>query len=918
VATVEVTPATRTLTIGETVQLTATARDAGGNVLSGRAVSWSSEPASVASVSNAGLATAVAIGSATITATAEGRSGSAVITVAPPLPAPSCTDCLEVVPGSLLLTTIGAQLQLAAYLVSAGGVRTPVAATYVSARPGTASVTPAGLVTAVAVGSAQITAQGGGKTSAPVVALVATPVAGAMVIGDDQVDGTPQPIDPDAEIGIGYRYTIRLRGAPPAIGQMIVGAGSTPLLGRVERVTPVAGGMSEVEVQVRPVAEILPNFSLDETWQLDPPPDVGGGGTGPDGAAPMATVQRPLNEGEFPVGPMTCKADAEAGFTIPLALQVEAMELSPALSATLVYSNGDLRGMALFGELRPRLILTPRVQAALEASLTCKVILYELPIRVRGPLALVIAPKVPVGLGFKFGGKVPAQAGARIGVEGVFRLGVAWACANGQCAQAVNPDATVDGIFEPLLGGPVTGQVDLSASVFAFAEVEVEAPAAAALGKHVEVKILEVIGGLRQTITVAPPAIQANSPTYAASAALELFSEAKSELKVALGSLWSLEAWEASFEAAQPLARTPQGLLQAIPTSVAAGNQGGPGEPVLLRVSLNSTTWLTLDAVEGVEIFWSTPTGLVSVCGFMEPDHPGQSDFECELAFLEEHVGSQTFYAFVTARIYGAAFATPFEVAPDSKITVQVGAPLSGAKVYFWARAGTLSPGACQDLKIQETGTSASLSAQMACSTGGGNFTTNVDNTTSLLAGRISGTVTRGASTGGTNVGATGWNQVEDVIVINAPGLAGSQGSFSVAIGLAGTMSVTGPCSFSVSASAGWELRGFVRQTGASPEMLLPGGDVYNSIHDCQPVGPGPLLPTTVLGTPITFTYGVPFQLMYSRLAYAAVSVTTSGPVSAYTASIDVTFTWLGMTGLPANAILTSATGVDWSKPAPP
>ena len=42
VATVTVTPASSSLTVGQTGQLTATLRDAAGNVLTGRTVTWSS------------------------------------------------------------------------------------------------------------------------------------------------------------------------------------------------------------------------------------------------------------------------------------------------------------------------------------------------------------------------------------------------------------------------------------------------------------------------------------------------------------------------------------------------------------------------------------------------------------------------------------------------------------------------------------------------------------------------------------------------------------------------------------------------------------------------------------------------------------------------------------------------------------
>jgi Tol biopolymer transport system component len=67
---------------GETVQLEATAKDAGGATLAGRTIIWSSTNTTVASVSPTGVVTGEAVGSTTITATSEGRSGTAAITVA--------------------------------------------------------------------------------------------------------------------------------------------------------------------------------------------------------------------------------------------------------------------------------------------------------------------------------------------------------------------------------------------------------------------------------------------------------------------------------------------------------------------------------------------------------------------------------------------------------------------------------------------------------------------------------------------------------------------------------------------------------------------------------------------------------------------------------------------------------------------
>ena len=81
VATVTVTPANPSAAEGETVTLTATTKDANGNVLTGRVITWSANPTDVATVSQSGVVTAKKKGTATVTATSEGKNGGVTVTV---------------------------------------------------------------------------------------------------------------------------------------------------------------------------------------------------------------------------------------------------------------------------------------------------------------------------------------------------------------------------------------------------------------------------------------------------------------------------------------------------------------------------------------------------------------------------------------------------------------------------------------------------------------------------------------------------------------------------------------------------------------------------------------------------------------------------------------------------------------------
>jgi hypothetical protein len=68
--------------VGRTTTLSPILKDASGNVLTGRVVTWASSSGNV-TVSSAGVASGVTIGSSTVTATSEGKSGTIVVNVTP-------------------------------------------------------------------------------------------------------------------------------------------------------------------------------------------------------------------------------------------------------------------------------------------------------------------------------------------------------------------------------------------------------------------------------------------------------------------------------------------------------------------------------------------------------------------------------------------------------------------------------------------------------------------------------------------------------------------------------------------------------------------------------------------------------------------------------------------------------------------
>jgi uncharacterized protein YjdB len=149
---VTVTPQSVSLVATASRQLTATIKDVSGNVLPGRSVTWSSGNGAVAFVSVFGVVTAIAPGSCTITATVDGKSGTAIVTVTPRVVASILLD-----PRSLALY-VGDDATVTATALDALGKPLESTIAWSSSNSSVVTVDESGHVVARALGSARITA----------------------------------------------------------------------------------------------------------------------------------------------------------------------------------------------------------------------------------------------------------------------------------------------------------------------------------------------------------------------------------------------------------------------------------------------------------------------------------------------------------------------------------------------------------------------------------------------------------------------------------------------------------------------------------------------------------------------------------------------------------------------------------------
>jgi len=182
IATISISSGDQTLTyLGETVQLSASAKTKNGTAISDASLTWSSSSSSVATVSATGLVTAVSNGTATITASAEGFSGSVQVAVQQL----AATIVLTPEADTLL---VGASAQCSGAASDAGGASIASSSfTWSSSDTDVATVDQTGKVTGVEAGEATITATMDGA-SGTATTLVLRP--SLTMAGDTVLSGT--------------------------------------------------------------------------------------------------------------------------------------------------------------------------------------------------------------------------------------------------------------------------------------------------------------------------------------------------------------------------------------------------------------------------------------------------------------------------------------------------------------------------------------------------------------------------------------------------------------------------------------------------------------------------------------------------------------------------------------------------------
>ncbi len=213
VSSVSVTLSASSLTVGQNATASATLRTAAGAEVTGRTITWSSSNTSVATVSAAGVVSAVAAGTTTVRATSEGQSGSASLTVTP---TPVASVALSTDSSDVPLRT---SLQLTATTHDANGGTLPGRTVTWSVAPtGIATVNASGLVRMLQPGTVTVTATSEGRTGT---ARLRATVANLTAIVDSMRIARGMPamgvaiVSREGLIGIGVAGTRRVNANIP-------------------------------------------------------------------------------------------------------------------------------------------------------------------------------------------------------------------------------------------------------------------------------------------------------------------------------------------------------------------------------------------------------------------------------------------------------------------------------------------------------------------------------------------------------------------------------------------------------------------------------------------------------------------------------------------------------------------------------
>lgn len=583
VVAVTITLAATHVAVGQTATVTAEARDANGVVMAGATFTWASSDSTVAAVVD-GVATGVAAGAARITASTGGVTSDPVTLAVVAVPKGS----VVIDRASVFFTAAGQSRQLTALAADAQGAAATAPVTWASSAPAKVSVDASGNVTALAIGSAMITASAAGIDSAPTLIVIAEPQPGALLVSDAQVVSVGAPrVVPGALPGAAAQYEVTLQGVTaPLPGTVVLAAESAPIAGKAVATRQDAAGLV-VTLAVAPLPQLFRAYDIDWTIHLSAFPAL------PAEAVPQSlgaawsqarfakmhplAAKRPLDT-LSPFKPLDCEASIEPQVGEKKATLALDNKLDLIVKDTAGYSRHSLEGSAT---------ITGSASLALKAGVGAKGrcdATAQIKLPVLGWVSVIVMPAVRFGLGANVGLEILLLQG-EVGVDIVFTVTMGWECGG------VSPDCraldstSVQDHFKPKAKFPSENDMQVKVSGQFYVLAGLDASLLMGLGNA---KIVEARIGPKQSFDLAFEEDQAARVDYASSYDLKLEGvvEPGSALKKAIAAVIGDDSVELTFKAgfSNPISESPKGPLSTDKARVAIA------APIVFTVDFDADT----------------------------------------------------------------------------------------------------------------------------------------------------------------------------------------------------------------------------------------------------------------------------------------------------------------------------------------
>ena len=610
---------------------------------------------------------------------------------------------VEILSGSAWLPGIGQTRQLEARAYDADGRPVPASFTWASSRDAAVTVDADGRLTSrTDAGSAQISARAGGVASRPLLAFVATPAPGVVLVDEAQIVGPLVETAPGAVPSLANTYQVTLTGMPaPAVDSLLLGRGDTPLAGRVVQAS-ASGAQTVVTLQLVPLDELFGAVNIDEVFDLaqaevEIPPDVAArytvsrsgntwsfvpkpGATMPSAARPDTRTRSSLPRRQAVTGTYArdllpfrqCEvafADFNELDDLPIGLEAPtfSLTLNPSYEARLDSQN-HIRRLVVSADPAVSIGFALKASAPLAGSVKCTLELLALRLPIGGPLSLFIGGVVPVGVGFDLEATV-TLAETRLGAtyDGGVRASVGMEClAPAGCAFVRSlsaPYATVKPFFDPpnlATDLRLKPEVDL----YGYLDVEFGNPLVGSL--RFETFKARIGGKLAGEF--APPVTQVLDDQFSAAYKASVKGSAKlgseiSDLVTLLG-LGSLSDLGLEFE--QSIANSPKAIsVHADRATFAAG------DPVRISVRLDPASVNFLPGLYNVDsVQLRRRIGGVTEVLASQTASPGQDRFEFDVS-APAAGNVEEWTAFVTTRLLPIELAS-LELGSPSPVGVAV------------------------------------------------------------------------------------------------------------------------------------------------------------------------------------------------------------------------------------------------------